>query len=725
MTRDARIFPLGARGERPVFIASDVPWSRARQILDVPGVQYTAGLGFSCGWDASWSVAKLLGIEPPVPPLEENLTDEQLLAEVLALPGYPRYRALGLHSILRKYQKQDIIWMARRAFLLNANPMRSGKTLECIAAAELRGVTKTLIIPPALAKLVWAEEIAKFAQEEAVLLEGRACKTARVFCRACMGTGRDRDERGDPIEGTNCTGCKLRNGQSTGLRLLEVLDVDRPVYQDVKPRYTPIEWTAAGGFVSFCCPKHREIIARRRLGPVQGPDGRMYPALFWPCPRCQGELVEAIGRARWVICNYDLLIGQAVKTGEGVKFFRNDLPGWVPFLAKFRFELAIGDESHSLRGFTTDQRSRGQTRRDRFNAVCDPIAMCWLVTGTPIFGFVRDLWGQLDAMTRGLFSAENRMPFQFHSRYCNGHKGNYGWEANGKSVYFDGELRQRMRFFMLQRARKEILPEMPGKIRQKIRIEGEVAESQVRRIALSEGNKRGKISKLLEMTAKTKEPYVIENVLAEMAEGNKVVVFTRTHANAARIGKALEKAVLEKDNRTRMAEVKAKIWITHGPGEGEHGASAQARKRLADAFCRWHGAAAFVVTEDSVQVAVSLYSKDPDHPTTAVHFADLHDQYGALHQAEERPYEKGLNKGLAIVYYIVKGTIDEHIESIVLPKVALAARLADEGEAEEMRAALAAADKKESSSEILDRLCAHLARKPVLAVEDWEEDLAV
>ena len=154
-----------------------------------------------------------------------------------------------------------------RSWAMLCDPMRAGKTLTALTGSVLVGAEKTLVICPALPKLGWAEEIAKWVDEEAVVLEGRAGNVVRRFCKACMGRGR--------IDGVYCEACKLKNGQSNGMKLF----------------------------------------------------------------KGKTEVAEAIAKAKYVIVNYDLLVAQRAKDGTGRAYYRTDLPGWVPTLSRHYFDI--------------------------------------------------------------------------------------------------------------------------------------------------------------------------------------------------------------------------------------------------------------------------------------------------------------------------------------------------------------------------------------------------
>jgi len=516
----------------------------------------------------------------------------------------------------------------------------SGKTLQALAGSVLTGARKTLIVCPAIAKLVWAAEIDLWLGEGAVLLGGRAGTRGRVFCTVCHGRGYTSTDR-------HCPGCRSKNGQSSGTRIVR-LDEEDP----------------------------------------------------------ERSLVHTVERARYLIVNYELLVAQRGETGAGEKYYREDLTGWCPFLSRFTFDLAIGDESHLLRGWSSSKATAGQTRREKFNQVTDNIEQVWLLTGTPIFGRTRDLWGQLDAMSRGACSGPSRLPFEWHVRYADGHKGVYGWVADGTTGYTRTELPDRLAVYKIQRPRSLILNHMPAKVRTIHRIEQDlkVVAAQAKQAKMGLGkSKQGRIEKLLAQTGIAKRDMVVENVMAELSAGDKVIVFTLVKRNAEMLAKALrQKIKSSREWAARMRQVDAELWLGHGD------VSSQMRFSFARAFVEHTGSAVFVATIDAMPGAVSLKG------ATSVHFADMHWNPAAMEQAEDRPYEPGTT-GLHIIYYIMQGTIDEHVEAVVLPKFKTQEVIVGDESAAHVGETFASPD--ETLDEIVDRLTSHIA----VAAEDDDD----
>lgn len=635
-------FPLGARGTHPAKFYVTLPWSRIRELTNIPGISRIYG-GLAATWDMAEFLAQELGQPCPRPPLEAEV---DLEAEVKAFPGLSRYFDLKLNEVARDYQKEDAIFMARRAYCMNCNAMRMGKTLESLIASVLIDARRTLIVCPALAKYVWADEIARWLKEPTLVLEGRGGDIARRYCLTCMARGRVGKDRAE-----KCPDCKLRNGQSRGFRIYEAKDMKE---------------TAPGVYE---CRRHGRTLQAE-------------PDLRIQCKECLASIDTAIDESRYVCVNYDLLVSQQGADAAGRTYARDDLPGWGPTLGRHSFDLCIGDEMHSIRGWSTDRTKKGTTRRERFNLVTENIPRVWGLTGTPIYGYVRDLWGQLDAISKGALTSDTGLPFSFHQRYCLGHRGEFGWEADGRSPLADTELRDRLRYFTIQRPRNETLKNLPPKTRQTIRID-DTRPSKAMRFGKDEPNS-GRIARLIKSSFEVKVDHVVENVMNEMAEGNRSLVFTYARDSAERLAKAIERASNNREHRTRMREVNLKIWRVHGD------TPTQVRFEQSRAFREHQGAGVFLSTIDAMQIAISLGG------ASTVHFAELHWQPAAMLQAEDRPLAPGVT-GIQIVYYIVRSSVDEHIEQILMPKIETKDRVERASGAREVRDAFSVDDDSDKS----------------------------
>lgn len=364
-------------------------------------------------------------------------------------------------------------------------------------------------------------------------------------------------------------------------------------------------------------------------------------------------------RSRFVITNYDILVPQGVRSASGVLSTRADLPGWTETLREtFQPQLIIADEAHLLRGRGAAGR-KGKSRREQLMALAHTVPRFWALTGTPIYGRVADVWALLDVVTGGLFGNQ----WAFDARYAEGHRGEHGWKNNGASNI--DELKERLDCVMLKRTRAEILPDLPKKQRQVIKLEVE---------SLAPIKSKAGVSKLhaaLRGTAEAKAPYVTEAVLDECAEGAKVVVYSYLRAAAEGLAKRIAESAVQ-DVRLRSRAFR--VWSVSGE------TSVEARFIQAQAFREWVGAGAFVATIDSMPVAISLKGAQ------SVHFADVTFDPASLLQAEDRPYEVG-SGGLTVVYYVAERTVDEHVIELVLAKMETLENVVNEVAAGEFRQA--------------------------------------
>ena len=654
-------------------------------------------------WESAWLGARLLGLSEPVAPV----------GVAVGLPGLAEYKALGLQDKLRPYQREAVRWLTRRAYGILGDPMRSGKSRVLIAAAIATGARRVLICCPALAKWVWADEIAKVTGQQSLILEGRAADVARLNCRVCWGLAMAGD--------VPCAACKGRSGTSLGVRVFRNADsLEEVCWRIVGSRpgnragTSQLVWDALAKLLlkdgEVALADVVELTGLERDA-VQGALQRMEKDLrVERAVRAVAlpDVHAAIEASRWVIVNYDILTGQVDEDAVGRSVRRDDLPGWVDVLLAHQWWVAIGDESHLLRGRPTQGRKRrGMTRREKFKAAVAAVPRVWLATGTPIFGFVRDLWGQLDACSAGLWSsaAWDGKWYDFDEAYCCGAHGRYGWRADGRSLRADNELVRRLRGngrpedapVLLKRPRSLILADMPKKQRQWVRLDAPVGHAMggvwASLLSGDESQASGSFKTAAEQTFAVKVDAVVDNVLGQLAEGAGAVVFTYHRAHAEKMRDALRVAMEGKEWGHVMRARRAELWLAHG-GMGD-----ETRVALCAGFRKHveHHAGVFVATIDSVGVAVSLFG------ATSVHFVDLHWSPAALFQAEDRPYAPGV-KGLTIIYYVVRGSVDEHVEAVVTPKIEHLQRMMDEEQADEILLSVKSSEAKLTMDEVAERI---------------------
>jgi len=625
------LLPQGARGSRPIWIGTDPV--HTRDALQVPGItESPRSGGILASWDAMYALRIRLGWDVPLTPP----------AFTAPIPNAAGYVAKNLHTRARAYQPVMTSFLIARSMAINADPMRVGKTFETLAAVEALGLKHVLVLPPAIAKPGWAEQIAEYLGDECLLLSGRAGLEARWYCTVCRGRGW--------LGESWCEACRARNGSSYGSRLVQ------PVQSEALE--TGADLDAA------------QLTAAHVAG-------------------LRKAVGDAISRARFVICNYDILVTQQNSDAAGGKYEVEHLRGWSQILSSFAWDAVIADEAHMLRG-RPNFRQKGKSRRDRALAVAQSARYVWALTGTPIYGKVADGWGLLDFITNGLFG---RPHLAFEASYADGKhvqdpaKGiPKHWEAKGSTNEL--ELKYRLSSYMLRRERAEIVPHMPAKTRQVQRLEARSKDKPPPRHMDAQAG----IHDALRRTAAFKLPFVVEAVMAEMAEGMKSVICTYHVESTKEMYEAISKGCRTGEMAARSKLVNTKGWLIHG------GVTADKRKPLADAFVQHPGAAFMVCSMGSVPGAISFKG------ASTVHFADLHHDPAVLLQVEDRAYEVD-TKGLSIIYYVVERTVDEHVVGVVMPKMDQLERVVGDTGARDFSAVFGGKPSNESMDEIFARMC--------------------
>lgn len=285
--------------------------------------------------------------------------------------------------------------------------------------------------------------------------------------------------------------------------------------------------------------------------------------------------------------------------------------------------------------------------------------------------------------------AAKRLPFAFHKRYCDGHKSEYGWVADGRSDLAETELAKRLELLMIKRDRSVIWKDTPPKMYDVIRIETGVKDEKIVGRLANETS----LFKELEKTLEFKIEAICEKVMPELIVGEKTIIWTLTRSSVDIMADAMEKETSSKDVSARMRETRCRIWATHGD------ASVKTRFDIATDFREHKGSGVLIATMDSIPDSISLFG------ATTEHYAQLHYLPGPMEQTANRPYLEGVSR-LHIFYYIAKGTIDEHMERLLLPRLMTADKIGKSGDAVAQAAVFS--KKKETFQDFIARLTANM-----------------
>ena len=170
-------------------------------------------------------------------------------------------------------------------------------------------------------------------------------------------------------------------------------------------------------------------------------------------------------------CGNELRHGEAIPSDATVVVINYDiLYAWLDVLLKWQPRICIFDEGHMALSGTESEPDK-KSRRAR--ACIDLIGACqhkWVLTGTPLLNYPKDLWGLLSAICPGRFGPADGF-FRYGLRYCAAHQVEI--EAIQKTVWdFKGsshapELKQRFSWFMLrkQMSDADVAMQLPPKVR--------------------------------------------------------------------------------------------------------------------------------------------------------------------------------------------------------------------------------------------------------------------
>lgn len=269
--------------------------------------------------------------------------------------------------------------------------------------------------------------------------------------------------------------------------------------------------------------------------------------------------------------------------------------------------------------------------------------------------------------------SRKRTPFKFYHSYCGaeyreagGHK--YLW-VDGRSPRADTELKRRLEMVMIKRPRSVIWKDTPAKTRQVIRLDvgGTDETDNLRSLAADETH----LMRALEKVLPLKTSAICDAIIEEISVGEKIVVWVLTRESVEIMTSALEEISSSPGIRNVVKEQKTELWSTHGE------APLKTRRDIAADFRNHKGAACLITTMDSMPEGVSLKGA-----LTEI-FAQMHYVPGTMLQAENRPYGPDV-RGLHILYFQARGTVDERVEALTLPRLITMEKLVAESDAAEV-----------------------------------------
>ncbi len=346
------------------------------------------------------------------------------------------------------------------------------------------------------------------------------------------------------------------------------------------------------------------------------------------------------------------------------------LPSW---LAVLRLQVMatslVIDEAHKLRSgrravWIPKESGVGMKERDlgnRASAVAHlskSVLRRLITTATPIHDSVGDLWAQLDYMEPGAFGTHG----QFRRRWLGATP--TGWEGalEDQEVTNTEELQARLAYCVHCVPSETVRQYMPSRRR----IVTLLAPSQLGPPPADYGAQLRAVAKMgkgalrevhLRATAQMKEPQVITRVIARLARGQKVIVFTARRAHVERVGIALNATIEALRVEGAPWAQHANLWAVHGETPPE------ARAVVRNLYMAHPGPCCLVGTNDSWGTGQNL--QDTDYLLVLM----LPYSPGDIEQEEGRVHRLGGTRDVDIEFLLADRTADMEIAAFLFDKL--------------------------------------------------------
>jgi SWI/SNF-related matrix-associated actin-dependent regulator of chromatin subfamily A-like protein 1 len=344
------------------------------------------------------------------------------------------------------------------------------------------------------------------------------------------------------------------------------------------------------------------------------------------------------------------------------------------FLRSKTWDLMILDECHYVK---ESQAQRTQEIIGNVQKGIKPIKAMRKVaiSGTPIVNRPIELFTTLRWLNSYAFPDKHK----FALRYCGAKRGVWGWDYSGSS-HLD-ELQKLLRGrFMVRRLKKDVLPQLPAKIRQVIEIEAESRTRKVLKAELEFLGLTGKedltdeqfaeivsrmqnpkmgpehIATIRRETAVAKVPAVIEHIKEVLDEEDKVVVF------------AHHKEVIER----LVGAFGQNCVVVAGAN------SSAERQQAVDRFQTDPACRVFLGNIVAAGVGITLTA------SSRVIFAEGSWVPGENSQAEDRCHRIGQKESVLVQHIVLEGSLDALIMKAVVKKQSVLDKAMNTNEAKEI-----------------------------------------
>lgn len=316
--------------------------------------------------------------------------------------------------------------------------------------------------------------------------------------------------------------------------------------------------------------------------------------------------------------------------------FKIRVEGWCDELIKLNFKTIIGDEIQYISGIDTIR-----TRATRKISFGIPDSKKIFISGTPYETRTLQFFSCLNILDNKHFNNE----YRYKMRYCDPVKTFFGWQFNGLSNA--EELHKIISRFMIRRLKKDVLTELPPKIRSVIpmkikpadrRIYDEADRELEMAIINKEKNALNKLEALKQASFKAKKNSMLEWIKDYLEINEKLVVFI-WHRESCEI--------LENEFKDISVSITGST-------------PAKDRQRVVDEFQTNPKIKLFIGQIKSAGVGLTLTK------SKAVAFLEFGTTAPGMEQAEDRVHRISQEADSVLAYYLImENSVDEQIMTVL------------------------------------------------------------
>ena len=310
--------------------------------------------------------------------------------------------------------------------------------------------------------------------------------------------------------------------------------------------------------------------------------------------------------------------------------------GWCDEIIKFNFKTIIGDEIQYISGIDT-------TRTRAMNQICNALSESKkiFISGTPYETKTAQFYPALHLLRPDYFNNE----YKYKMRYCDPVKTFFGWKFEGLSNA--EELHQIISKFMIRRLKKDVLKDLPPKVRSVVPMKIKSSDRKIydqcdqeleKSIINKEKNALSKLEALKQASFKAKLNSMIQWIKDYLEVNEKLVVFI-WHQEACEI--------LEKEFANISVSITGKT-------------PSKQRDAIKEKFQNDPKVRLFIGQIKSAGVGLTLTK------SRAVAFLEFGNTAPGMEQAEDRVHRIGQKADSVLAYYLImENSVDESIMEVL------------------------------------------------------------